>query len=661
METIQASFDHLIPENPMGEARKVGHIRALRLLGITLLVLTTVTLGAGPTSLLGTRQISEDRYEAVVVKDVMIPMRDGIKLAADIYRPAIDGVPLEDKLPILLQRTPYGKEVAWLGFVERATYFTRHRYVVVVQDCRGCYKSEGVFTKYLNEAEDGYDTIEWLAKLPYTDGQIGMWGLSYGAHVQAAAAQLNPPHLKTILVAMGGTYNGWDHAILNHGVFEFRQLNFAFSSIRREAKRNPAVFDMSEQERIEDWVLAFPFRKGLSPLSAAPNIENYIFEMLAHAAYGDYWKQLGLNWSIRYPETSDIPMLHISGWYDKYCGTAIGNYVGLHQIKKGPIRLLMGPWKHGGHTRTYAGEVEFGPSAAIKDFWTTFHLQWFDHFLKGKKNGVARQPPVKIFVMGTGDGHKNKNGRLYHGGYWRSEKEWPLVGTRYTKYYFHVKGTLSSKLPDPGSPPITYTYDPRDPVPTMDGSWSLFGRGAFDQRERDPSKGFFGSKPPYLPLKARPDIVVFQTEPLTEEVKVIGPITVVLYASSTALDTDFTAKLIDVYPPSQDFPSGFEMNITDGIIRARFRNSPEKPELMKAGEIYEFVIEPFPTANVFKKGHRIRIDITSSNFPRFDRNPNTGEPIGMNRRMVTADNSIHVDREHPSGVILPIIPANQAR
>jgi putative CocE/NonD family hydrolase len=647
----------------MIQERQVGHIRALHLLCITLLVLTTVTLGAGPISLLGTRQISEDRYEAVVVKDVMIPMRDGIKLAADIYRPAIDGVPLEDKLPILLQRTPYGKEV----LVERATYFARHRYVVVVQDCRGRYKSEGVFTKYLNEAEDGYDTIEWLAQLPYTDGQVGMWGLSYGAHVQAAAAQLDPPHLKTILVDMGGTYNGWDHAILNHGVLRIGQLKSAFASIRREAKRNPAVFYMLEQERVEDWILAFPFRKGLSPLSAAPNVENYIFEMLAHAAYGDYWKQIGLNWSIHYPETSDIPMLHISGWYDTYCGTAIGNYVGLHQIKKGPIRLLMGPWTHAGHTRTYAGEVEFGPSAAIEDYFSTamFHLRWFDHFLKGKKNGVARQPPVKIFVMGTGNGHKHENGRLYHGGYWRKGKKWPLEGTKYTKYYFHGDGTLSPKLPNPGSLPITYTYDPRDPVPTIGGSGSLSWGGAFDQREREnkgnPSKGFFGSKPPYLPLKARPDIVVFQTEPLTEEVEVIGPITVVFYASSTAPDTDFTAKLIDVYPPSQDFPSGFEMNITDDIIRARFRNSPEKPELMKAGEIYEFVIEPFPTANVFKKGHRIRIDISSSNFPRFDRNPNTGEPIGMSRRMVTADNSIYVDREHSSHVILPIIPANQAR
>ncbi|MDA2924617.1 CocE/NonD family hydrolase, partial [Acidobacteria bacterium AH-259-L09] len=407
------------------------------------------------------------------------------------------------------------------------------------------------------------------------------------------------------------------------------------------------------------------FRKGLSPLSLAPNFENYIFEMLTHAAYDDYWKQLGLNWSVRYPETSDIPMLHISGWYDTYCGTAIGNYLGLHPIKKGPIRLLMGPWTHGGSTRTYAGEVEFGASAAIKDFYSKFHLRWFDHFLKGKKNGVGEEPPVKIFVMGTGDGHKDENGRLYHGGYWRSEKEWPLVGTKHTKYYFHANGTLSSKLPDRRSPPITYTYDPHDPVPTIGansgGGGRLFAGGAFDQREReykgDPRKGFFGSKPPYLPLKARPDVVVFQTAPLPEEVEVIGPITVTLYASSTAPDTDFTAKLIDVYPPSHDFPSGFEMNLTDGIVRARFRDSPEEPKLMKPGKIYEFVIEPFPTANVFKKGHRIRIDVSSSNFPRFDRNPNTGEPIGKNRRMVPADNSIYVDRKHPSHVIFPIIPA----
>jgi hypothetical protein len=213
--------------------------------------------------------------------------------------------------------------------------------------------------------------------------------------------------------------------------------------------------------------------------------------------------------------------------------------------------------------------------------------------------------------------------------------------------------------------PTTYTFDPDHPVPTIGAATAAekpaFAGGAYDQREKeyqgDPETGFFGSRPPYLPLKARPDVVVFQTEPLAEDMEVTGPITAKLWASSTALDTDFTVKLVDVYPPSKDFPSGFDMNITDGIIRARFRNSPETQELMKPGEIYEFTIEPYGTANVFKKGHRIRVDLSSSNFPRFDVNPNTGEPLGMSRRKVKADNSIYHDLIRPSHVVLPILPA----
>ena len=286
---------------------------------------------------------------------------------------------------------------------------------------------------------------------------------------------------------------------------------------------------------------------------------------------------------------------------------------------------------------------------------------------QGKDNGVGAEPAIKLFIMGTGDGHKDENGRLFHGGYWRTEENWPLSDTQFANYYFHGDGTLRKEMPGPNEQPTTYTYDPRHPVPTIGGSMAasepLYVGGAFDQRERqyqgDPQKGFYGSRPPYLPLKARHDVVVFQTEPLKEDIEVTGPITVKLHASSTAPDSDFTAKLIDVYPPSKDFPSGFEMNLTDGIIRARYRNSPESQELMMPGEIYLFTIEPFGTANVFKKGHRIRIDISSSNFPRFDVNPNTGEPLGLNRRSIKADNTIYHDESHPSHVILPIIPSRK--
>jgi hypothetical protein len=592
----------------------------------------------------------------------MVPMRDGVRLATDIYRPAGGGASTDGRLPILLQRTPYNKQSP--AFVAQGTFFARHGYIVAIQDCRGRYQSGGVFVKYVDEPRDGYDAVEWLGQnLPGSTGAVGMWGLSYGAHVQAAAAKLNPPSLKTIVVNMGGTSNGWTHAVGNHGAFELKQIIWAFNKIRDETD-NPAVREMLEREKVTDWLTALPLRKGLSPLAIAPNFEDYVLEMMTHVNYDEYWKDMGTNWAEYYGQTSDIPMIHVSGWYDAYCETALANYRGLSRLKRSPIRLLMGPWLHGTTTQTWAGEVEFGPEAAIPDFYAEWHLRWFDYFLKGKKTGVEREPAIKLFIMGTGDGRKDENGRLCHGGYWRTEPDWPLPQTKWTRYYFHADGRLSPKLPGANQPPTVYTFDPDHPVPTIGASTAAekpaFAGGAYDQREKaytgDPEKGFLGSRPPYLPLKARPDVVVFQTEPLQEDVEVTGPIVVKLYASSTAVDTDFTAKLVDVYPPSKDFPSGFDMNLTDGIIRARFRSSPERQELMTPGEVYELVIEPYGTANVFKKGHRIRVDISSSNFPRFDVNPNTGEPLGMSRRKVKADNSICHDLLRPSHVVLPVIP-----
>jgi len=605
---------------------------------------------------------SDGLYDAVLfAKDAMVPMRDGVRMATDVYRPSHSGTPVSDRLPVLLQRTPYNKEASAL--VANAKFFVQHGYVVALQDIRGRYKSEGVFGKYdESSATDGYDTIEWLAKLPYTDGRIGMWGTSYAAHTQADASKLNPPSLKTMLLNFGGLSNGWNIKIRNHGAFELgQQLGWAF---QEAGVNDPVAKAALDAEPIEKWFAAMPLRKGLNPLSVSPQFETYLFEEMTHTDYDEYWEGYGNNWSHFYAGTSDIPTLHVGGWYDTYCASTIENYVALSKIKRSEERLLIGPWIHGGNTSSSAGDVEFGPEAAISNFATAFHLEWFDQYLKGKPTAAAKWPPVRLFVMGTGDGRKDRNGKLYHGGYWRDTTSWPLAGTRFVNYYFQANGDLSTATPSPGVPPTTYRYDPEHPVPTIGGAFSgALKRGPFDQREREfkslnggSESGFYGSRPPYLPLKSRPDVVVFQTPPLKEDVELIGPITVNFYASSTAVDTDFTAKLIDVYPPSRDYPSGFDMNITDGIIRARYRNTPRKQELMKPGEVYKFVIEPFPTANVFKKGHRIRIDISSSNFPRFDVNPNTGEPLGQSRRMIVADNSIYHDASHPSHVVLPLAP-----
>ena len=601
-------------------------------------------------------------YEAVLfAKDVMMPMRDGVKLATDIYRPAVNGVPVADRLPLLLQQTPYNKDGGQL--VEAARYFARHGYVVALQDDRGTYKSEGVLYKYVGFGKDAYDTIDYLSKLPYTNGAVGMWGTSYAAHSQASAAITHHPALKTVMINCGGLYNGWEYKIRNHGAFELaQQVGWAFQQAAAQPN-NPKVKEVMKVEKVSDWVGVIHEKRGYNPLTFAKNFEDYIFDLMTHGDYDDYWKAPDMNWSLNYETTADIPMVHITGWYDSYTSGTIKNYVGLSRIKSSPIKLLVGPWTHGRNTTSFSGDVEFGPDAAMKDFPTDYHLRWFDRVMKGKAtSGAADDPAVRLFVMGTGDGHKDTNGRLFHGGYWKTAAAWPLPDLQATPFYLQRGGGLSQTAPIGAEPPTTYTYDPQHPVPTIGGSFSpirgLTAAGGYDQREReftgDAEKGFLGSKAPYPALKARPDVLVFQTEPLAEDTEVIGPVDVVLYVASSAVDTDFTAKIVDVYPPSGDYPSGFDLNVTDGILRARYRNSAAKQEFMKPGEVYRLHVEPFPTANVFKKGHRIRVDISSSNFPRFDVNPNTGEPVGASKRVITAKNAVYHDAAHQSHILLSV-------
>jgi putative CocE/NonD family hydrolase len=264
---------------------------------------------------------------------------------------------------------------------------------------------------------------------------------------------------------------------------------------------------------------------------------------------------------------------------------------------------------------------------------------------------------VRLFVMGTGDGRKDKNGRLVHGGFWHDASTWPLPNTRFEPWYFHADGTLSPQRPADAASSSTYTFDPRHPVPTIGGGSSArLKDGAYDQREHP---RFPPSAAPWRPLRTRSDILVFQSAPLTEDMTVVGPIKVVVHASASTVDTDLTAKLVDVYPSSVDWPGGFDLNLTDAIVRARYRATREKAELLTPGRVYEFTIEPFPTANVFKKGHRIRVDISSSNFPRFDVNPNTGEPIGKHQRMVTSDITVHHSAAYPSHIVLPLAPVRR--
>jgi uncharacterized protein len=593
------------------------------------------------------------RYDAVLAdSSLMIPVRDGIRLSTLLYSPARNGVSVDGRFPVLLQRTPY--ELATSA--RDAEFFARHGYVVALQNIRGRYRSEGKFLKVQPaDATDGYDVIEWLAKQPYSNGAVGMWGTSFAAHTQAGAAILHPSALKTAVLNMGGMSNAWDHGVRYRGTYEMgRQLTWAWEQLAADT-RDPAVKALLKREKVEDWYLVQPMKRGLNPLSVNPEYEAWYLDFYEHADYDAFWKDPMVNWSEHYAETADIPMIQIGGWYDIFLAGTFQNYVALSKLKHSPQRLLVGPWTHHGNTRPYAGDVSFGPGSAIADFDTTFHLRWFDHFLKTEATGIESGAPIRLFIMGTGDGHRDADGRLFHGGYWRDETAWPIPGTRMVPYYFHADGSLSPTRPTESKSSTTYTYDPTHPVPTIGGGSSArLKDGAYDQRE-DPR--FPPSRPPYLPLRGRPDVVVFETAPLTEDLEVTGPISVVVFASSNRTDTDFSAKLIDVYPPSADWPGGFDLNLTDAIIRGRYRATRDHAEFLTPGTVYQFTIDPFPTANVFKKGHRIRVDVSSSNFPRFDANPNTGEPLGKNRRAVTADNTVYHSATYPSRIILPIVPA----
>jgi putative CocE/NonD family hydrolase len=527
----------------------------------------------------------------------------------------------------------------------------------MVQDTRGRHHSQGVFEKYYSyDAYDGYDTIEWAASRPFSNGKVGMYGTSYAAHTQADASKLAPPHLRALLLNMGGMANAWDHSVRYDGAFEMgRQLTWAWSQALDDAK-DPITRSMLSKEDVSAWYAALPIRKGLSPLSIAPNYERYYLDEATHSDYDAHWDTLGMQWEKFYAQTADVPMMHVGGWYDIYLRGTIENWRRLAALKKSAMRLVIGPWTHHGNTATYAGDVDFGAAAAIKDFDTDFHLRWFDYHLKGIRTPDSTQAPVRYFLMGTGDGHKDAAGRLYHGGEWRESKEWPPAESHAAIFYLHADGSLNAHAPaSPEQASTTFQFDPAHPVPTIGGGVSRrLMDGAYDQRERPDMPG---SRPPYLPLRARNDVLVFESEILQQDVVLAGPVEVTLYASSTATDTDFTAKLIDVYPPSADFPTGFDMNLTDGIVRASYRDRSETRQLLAPGKIYGMVIRPFDTADVVKKGHRIRLDISSSNFPRFDVNPNTGEPLGMNRLMKTAENTLYHDSGHPSAVKLYVMRA----
>lgn len=583
-------------------------------------------------------------------------MRDGVKLATDLYLPARAGQPLNQPLPVILTRLPYNKT----GAKAMGNYFASHGYVFIAQDTRGRYGSEGIWRFLTDDGKDGADCADWIAKQPWSNGKIGMLGTSYVGGTQHAMALEKVPQLVTV-IPVDAVSNMGRQSVRNAGAFELRFWNWIMLNAGRgsRAGRDPATAAVLKEmaDTRFDYLPLLPLRPGTTPLKLAPEYEEWLTQAMSHGADDAFWSQNNiLADPSRY---KDIPVYLVGGWYDSWAGNTTANYQALSRTLKSPVYLIMGPWIHGAQAKSAHGQVDFGKDAAIADE-LAWRREWFDHWMRGQENSVGKAAPfasrVRIFVMGTGDGGKTPAGQLRHGGSWRDENEWPLARTRPTPFYLHPSGTLSAQKHTAASAQTAYDFNPRNPVPTLGGNISsgdgIMQQGAWDQRGGEK----FWNWPKPIPLSARPDVLVFQTDPLPEDLEVTGEIEVKLWASSSAKDTDFTAKLLDVYPPSPDWPGGFDLNLQDGIVRARFRDALQQEKLMEPGTIYPFTIKLYPTSNVFKKGHRIRVDISSSNFPRFDINPNTGQPLNAQRTFITATNTIHHDAQHPSHILLPLIP-----
>ncbi|MGI8855820.1 MAG: CocE/NonD family hydrolase [Thermomicrobiales bacterium] len=574
-----------------------------------------------------------ERLSLSVDRNVPVPMRDGVVLFADVYRPSGPG-----PYPALLQRTPYDKQNGGSPFTLRAA---GSGYAVVVQDVRGRFESEGRFDAFVNERQDGYDTLEWLAAQPWCNGDVGMFGGSYVGLTQWQAAISGHPALKAMAPAITAAdyHAGWAY---QGGAFElgfnlsWTMGALALNTVLRKRKEDPAAeatFQalLTGADNLPTEFTRLPLAGHDILREFAPYYDNWA----SHPTYDAFWADLDV--STRY-DTLNVAALNIGGWYDIFIKGTIDNFTGMRATGPAALRdrqrLLIGPWNHGGLARgNPIGDYDFGTrsTGAVIDA-DGIQLRWFDRWLRGIENGAERESPVRLFVMGANQ--------------WRDEQEWPLARTEWQEWFLHSggranslngDGALSRELPA-GEPPDSYVYNPRNPVPTLGGGLccnAVFTMGgAYDQR----------------PTEAREDVLVYTTPPLDQAVEVTGPVKLILRASSSAPDTDWTAKLVDVEP------CGYARNLTDGILRARYRTSMREGTPITPGEVVEYEVDLWSTSNTFLPGHRIRLEVSSSNFPRFDRNPNTGEQPGRSTEMVSALQTVFHSSEHPSRLVLPVIP-----
>jgi hypothetical protein len=531
------------------------------------------------------------------------PMRDGVRLSANVFRPGEPG-----RYPAILLRTPYGK-----GDAITAAYqsFVNHGYAVVVQDVRGRYKSGGTFDPVHNrETDDGDDTLNWIARQPWSDGAVGMYGGSYLGIAQWKAAMSRNPHLKAIFPYVSGDDDYRDRFYSTGGAMKLGHRLLWFAENMREPRFAPPDF--------KSYVLALPLSSA-DVVATGHRLEAWR-SVASHPSYDQFWKATSVREHLK---DIHIPVYSVAGWYDNYVESDLDAFSIHHKLSPND-RIMIGPWAHVFSAKF--ANADYGKDSLVP--LRPEQLRWFDRWLKGGPT-VEAQRPVRIFVMGVNQ--------------WRDEEEWPLARARDVKYYLGPGGQLGNK-PDSHSTPDTFVYDPRNPVPTTGGAVCcdprVFPWGPLDQRQ----------------VEKRRDVLVYSTPLLASAVEVTGTVKVVLRVASSASDTDFTAKLVDV------FPDGSARNLTDGILRMRYRDSLETPKLMTPGEVYKVTVDAGVTSNVFLAGHRIRVEISSSNFPRFDRNPNTGGPVAdaSAKDARRAIQTVYHEHERSSYVLLPVVPSAPA-
>lgn len=559
--------------------------------------------------------------------NIMVPMRDGVQLATDIYRPQST-----TPLPTLIARTPYNKNGMNAEDPEIRRYIEAG-YIVIVQDVRGRYASQGDFNPHFNETRDGVDMFAWVASQPWSNGVVGTFGGSYLGGTQWLPARENPPALKAMVpqVTFSDMYQGNTHPggakVLHDLRWAVGMIPDVTSRLRARGENVPADEDLPDVNTVLTDL----------PLAGHPMIKKYgsfYDEWMNHPTQSAYWDSISP--SAGYSNIT-VPAMNISGWYDIFIWGTLQNYQNMKKqggsaTARNNQKLIIGPWDHGNFSGIFP-ERQFGKASSSEAIdLTGIKIRWYDHWLKGIENGINTEDPVLIFTMGTDE--------------WRTEKDWPLPDTQYRPYYLHSRGkantlngdgTLSTQKPA-GEPFDEYTYDPMNPVPSVGGQVILPGpntSGPRDQQE----------------VEQRPDVLVYSTPVLEKSVEVTGNVELRLFIRSSAPDTDFTAKLVDVYP------DGRAMILTNGIFRARYHNSFEKAELLEPEKVYELNINLLATSNVFKPGHRIRLEVSSSNFPQFNRNSNTGGNIAQEtaEEYRPAVNRVYHSAEYPSRLILPII------